>query len=168
MEIRSATDADVPAIASIYNHAVLNTTASFDIEPKTIDDRREWLAAHGGKHPVLVAVDGNEIVGWGSLSQFSQRPAYDATVEISVYVDANHHKQGIGRALTIALLEAGRRENLHSVLARICTENEASIAMVRSLGFVEAGTIHEAGCKFGRWLDVVTWEYLFDNGGCES
>lgn len=159
MDLRPATAEDVPAITSIYNQAVTNTTASFDLEPRTLEDRARWLADRLPRHQVIVAEDSGAVVGWGALSPFSERAAYAATAEISVYVAESHQQRGLGRALTAELLEAGAREGLHSILARVCTENVGSIAMVRSLGFTQAGTIHEVGYKFGRWLDVVTWEY---------
>ena len=159
MEIRDATTGDAAAIAEIYNDAVLTTTASFDMEPKPVDDRARWIAARSPVHPVLVAEIDGVIAGWGALSPYSERPAYAATVEVSAYIAPAYRGQRLGSALTAALIERGRLAELHVLLARICTENEASIAMVRALGFSEAGTMHEVGRKFDRWLDVVTWEY---------
>lgn len=168
MEIRPATPRDVPAITAIYNFAVLNSTASFDLEPKGVDDRQRWLAERLPQHPVLVADEDGEVVGWGALSRYSERVAYARTAEISVYVDEEHQLRGVGRALSVALLQAAAHVGLHSILARICTENAASVGMVRSLGFTEAGTIREVGCKFGRWLDVVTWEFIVSDEPCVS
>lgn len=160
MLIRPATVADVPAITAIYNHAVLTSTVSFDLEPKSVEDREQWLTRRQPQHPVLVAEEDGTVMGWAALSRFAERPAWSATAEIAVYIDEAFRRRGLGRALSLALLERAPRLGLHSVLARICTENVGSISMVRSLGFVEAGTVHEVGYKFGRWLDVVTWEYL--------
>jgi phosphinothricin acetyltransferase len=159
MQIRPARTDDAAAIAEIYNQAVTGTTASFDTVPKTAADRRAWLEGRAKRHPVIVAEEDGEVIGWGALSRYSERPAYDATVEVSVYVDSRWHRKGTGRALTSALLDIAPHVGLHVVLARICTENTGSIAMVRSLGFTDAGTMHEVGLKFGRWLDVATWEY---------
>jgi phosphinothricin acetyltransferase len=159
MLVRPARRADAAAIAAIYNHAVETTTASFDVEPKSVEDRVRWLEGRRPEHAVVVAEDDGAVVGWGALSPYSDRPAYAATAEISVYVDASHHRRGVGRALSEALLQHAAAAGLHVILARICTENTASIEMVRGLGFTEAGTMHEVGRKFGRWLDVVTWEY---------
>jgi len=163
MHIRDARAADAAAIAEIYNHAVLTTTASFDIEPKSVEDRARWLAGRSPLHPVIVAEVDGIVVGWGALSPYSERPAYSATVEVSVYVAESYRGNGGGRALTRVLIERAHLAELHVLLARICTENMASIAMVRSIGFTEAGTMHEVGRKFGRWLDVVTWEYRIED-----
>lgn len=163
MHIRDASAADAAAIAEIYNNAVLTTTASFDTEPKSPADRARWIAGRSPLHPVLVAEEDDAVIGWGALSPYSERPAYAATAEVSVYIAESYRGQGGGRALTSALIDRARRAELHVLLARICTENAASVAMVRSLGFAEAGTMHQVGRKFDRWLDVVTWEYCIES-----
>lgn len=160
MRIREAAIQDAPRIADIYNDAVLNSTASFDLEPKSVEEREQWLEARSASHPVLVAEHDGEIIGWGALSPYSDRAAYAATAEVSVYIDRAFRRRGVGQALTEALIERARSAELHVLLARICSENSASIEMVRKLGFSDAGTMHEVGRKFGRWLDVVTWEYV--------
>jgi L-amino acid N-acyltransferase YncA len=159
--IRPAHASDAEAISRIYNQAVQNTTATFDTEPETPRERELWLAAHDGlRRPVIVAELDGRIVGWASLSTWSERCAYAASVEASAYVDEAHQGRGIGTALYAAVLEAGRTGGVHAVLARICTENEASIAMSKKLGFTEVGVLHEVGFKFGRWLDVMMLEKL--------
>ncbi|MDO8915312.1 MAG: N-acetyltransferase family protein [Coriobacteriia bacterium] len=159
--IRPAVPADAADISRIYNQAVLNTTATFDTEPETVGARERWLAAHADPgHPVLVATLGGAIVGWASLSTWSDRCAYAASVEASTYVDETMLGRGIGTALSAAVLEAGRAAGVHAVLSRICTENEASIRMSKKLGFVEVGVLHEVGRKFDRWLDVMMLEKL--------
>lgn len=168
MHIRDARAADAAAITEIYNHAVLTTTASFDVEPRSVEDRARWLTGRSPLHPVIVAEVEGAVVGWGALSPYSERPAYAATVEVSVYIAESYRGKGGGRALTRALVDRARVAELHVLLARICTENAASIAMVRSLGFTDAGTMHEVGRKFGRWLDVVTWECRVNDGRVAS
>lgn len=160
MQIRPATAEDVPAITDIYNQAVTDTTASFDLEPKSLEQRMAWFGGHGPRHPVIVAEVDGQVVGWGSLSPYSERPAYDATVEISIYIDRAWHRRGIGAALGEHLIAAAREIGLHAIIARICTENEASLRMTRNLGFTDAGTLHAVGFKFGRWLDVAQLELL--------
>ncbi len=160
MHIRPATLADAPAIAAIYNDAVLRSTASFDLEPQSIESRAEWLTDRAPQHPVIVAEIEGVVVGWGALSPYSARAAYDTTVEVSLYVAPDHHRAGVGRAMALELHRMAIAEGVHTILARICTENTGSISLVRSLGFRDAGTMHEVGHKFGRWLDVTTWEYV--------
>ena len=168
MNIRDARTSDAAAIAEIYNDAVLTSTASFEVEPKTPEDRGQWIVARSPVHPVLVAEIDGVVAGWGALSPYSDRHAYAATAEVSVYIAAPYRSRGVGRALMCALMERGRLAELHVLLARICTENVASSTMVRSLGFTEAGTMREVGRKFGRWLDVTTWEYLLDEPRIEA
>jgi L-amino acid N-acyltransferase YncA len=159
--IRPATHADAPAMAAIYNQAVVSSTATFDTEPETAEARARWLDEHTApQHPVLVAERDGRVIGWASLSRYSSRCAYDATVEASAYIDENETSRGLGTALSEALLEAGRAGGVHAVLGRICTENVASLAMSRKLGFFEIGVMREVGVKFGRSLDVVWLEKL--------
>ena len=160
MHVRPATPDDAAAITDIYNQAVRATTASFDIEPKSVEERLAWLADRAPRHPVIVAEDESTVAGWGALSRYSERPAYDATVEISVYVDAAWHRRGVGRLLTDTLLARASAIGVHSVIARICTENAASVSLCKEAGFAEAGVMHEVGWKFERWLDVATYEYI--------
>jgi len=161
MQIRPAEPTDAEAIAAIYNHAVLETTATFDTVQKTPEDRRRWLAARGPEHPVLVATDETgAVMGWGAFSPWSDRCSYRATVEISVYVDPQHLRHGIGSALASELLAAAPALGIHVVLSRICTENAASMAMSEHLGFTLIGTMHDVGRKFGRWLDVALFELV--------
>lgn len=159
--IRPATRSDAAAIARIYNQAVLHSVATFDTVPETVQAREQWLDEHASpRHPVLVAEAGGEVVGWASLSSWSDRCAYATTVEISTYIDEEWRGKGIGPALSKAVLAAGAEAGVHSVLSRICTENGPSLSMARSLGFTEVGVLHEVGRKFDRTLDVMMLEKL--------
>ena len=159
--IRPAARADAPAMAEIYNQAVARSTATFDTEPESVEAREAWLDEHTApQHPVLVAVRDAQVIGWASLSRYSSRCAYTATVEASAYIDERETGHGLGTALSAALLEAGRAGGVHAVLARICTENTASLAMSRKLGFFDVGVLREVGVKFGRSLDVMMLEKL--------
>jgi phosphinothricin acetyltransferase len=159
--IRPATTDDAAAMAAIYNQAVAASTATFDTIPETPERRLAWLAEHTApQHPVIVAEREGRVVGWGSLSAYSTRCAYEATVEASTYIDENETGRGLGTRLSEALLEAGRAGRVHAVLARICTENAPSLAMCRKLGFFEIGVMREVGVKFGRSLDVMMLEKI--------
>jgi L-amino acid N-acyltransferase len=161
IHIRRATSEDAADIAAIYNQAVGTSTATFDTETENASDRQRWLDEHTApQHPVLVAERDGSVIGWASLSRYSTRCAYDATVEASTYIDENETGRGLGTALSEALFEAGRAGGVHAILARICTENAASLAMARRLGFFEIGIMREVGIKFGRSLDVVWLEKI--------
>ncbi len=164
LTIRPATDADLGAITDIYNEAVRTTVATFDMEPKSLDDRRAWLAAHGARHPVLAAEQDGAVVGWASLSPWSARGAYADTAEVSVYVGEPHRGQGVGRRLLEEVVEAGRRAGLHAVVAQIVGENAASTHLHKALGFERVGVLREVGRKFGRLLDVLIMEKVYGGG----
>src|SRR5215210_4102288 len=117
--IRLAREADLPAINTIYNHFVLHSTCTYQEEPSTPEERAAWFAAHGAQHPITVAERDGEVMGWGSLSRFHPRSAYGRTVEDSVYVRKDCHRQGIGAALLGDLLERAKSIGHHSVLGLI-------------------------------------------------
>src|SRR4051794_17391794 len=103
----------------IYNVYVETSTVTFDLVPRSLAEQRAWLAARTGAHTALVAVDGDEVVGFGSLSPYKERPAYSTSVEDSVYVAVTNHGHGVGRALLSALLDAAQASGFHAVFARI-------------------------------------------------
>jgi L-amino acid N-acyltransferase len=162
LTIKPATPADLKAITDIYNQAILNTVATFDTNPKTLDEQRVWFEKHGAKYPVLVAVQTKIIVGWASLSQWSDRCAYSDTAEISLYVREDYRGKGIGRKLSVDILKAGKEARLHTVMARMVASNDASIHLAESLGFKPIGVMKEVGRKFGKLLDVSLMQIIFE------
>jgi phosphinothricin acetyltransferase len=96
MIVRLAQATDAEAIRAIYNLEVLESTVTFDLVPRSHDDQRAWLAAHAGAHPAIVAVEGDAVLGFGSLSPYKDRPAYSTSVEDSVYVDREWRGKGVG------------------------------------------------------------------------
>jgi L-amino acid N-acyltransferase YncA len=160
MVIRTAANGDLPRILSIYNHEVLVSTATYDTVPRTETEHRTWFSVHGPEYPVLVADLDGVVIGWASLSPWSDRAAYSRTAEVSAYVDEKHRGMGIGGRLLQALVEAGRARGFHALLARISADNEASVRLHSRLGFSMAGTLREVGEKFGRTLDVCIMELL--------
>jgi len=155
LAIRLARIEDAEAVRAIYNLEVTTTTVTFDLVPRSLDEQRAWLAAHAGAHPAMVAVVGEEVVGFGSLSPYRDRPAYATTVEDSVYVHRDWRGKGLGRRLLEELVRLGGDHGFHTVVARIVGDHEASIGLHRACGFTLVGTEREVGRKFGRWLDVV-------------
>ena len=160
-EIRKAIYTDVPAITGIYNEAILTTTATFDTEPKTTAAQRKWFKAHGPKNPILVAVEGGKIIGWASLSAYSDRCAYSGTAELSVYVKEKFRNRGIGRKLMQAVLEKGKKAGLHTIISRIAGGNDISIHLHRQFDFADIGTMKEVGNKFGQLLDVSMMQKMY-------
>jgi len=169
LTIRQAALEDLGAITEIYNEAILKTAATFDTEPKTPEEQKSWFANHSPKCPILVAQQYDLIVGWASLSTWSDRCAYSDTVEISLYVKEGHQGTGIGRKLLEAIIQQGQRAGFHTVIARITEGNEASIHLCESVGFEHIGIMKEVGRKFGKFLDVYLMQKIYNtpgNSGC--
>lgn len=152
--IRRAERPDAAAIAGIYNEAILTTTATFDLEPKSVADREQWLETRSERFPVLVGTVGGAVVGFASLSPWSDRAAYDGTAETALYVHSSHRGRGIGRRLKAEIIEQARALGFHTLIARVTEDSEASIHLNLEAGFVIVGTLREVGRKFGRLLDV--------------
>jgi len=160
MEIREATEADLGAINEIYCHYVVTSTCTFQMEPTTERERAAWFADHGPRHPITVAVEGGEVLGWGSLSRFQPRAGYRFTVEDSVYVRPDRHRRGVGRALLGDLVERGRALGYRCIIAGITADQDASLALHRRLGFEPVAMLRQVGNKFDRWLDVAYLQLL--------
>jgi L-amino acid N-acyltransferase len=160
--IRPANIADLRAITEIYNEAILTTTATFDTEPKQVSEQERWFQSHDERHPVLVAVLDDIVVGWVSLTRWSDRKAYDDTGEISFYVQSEYRGRGLGRQLTDAIIAEARSLKFHTLIARVAGESSVSLGLCRSSGFVDIGVMQEAGRKFGRLLDVNILQKMLD------
>jgi L-amino acid N-acyltransferase YncA len=161
LTIRHATIDDLVAITDIYNEAIRETVATFDTEPKKYDEQRKWFMEHGSKNPLVVAVQDGVIVGWASLSKWSDRCAYSDAAEVSLYVKSEHQGTGIGRKLLEDALTKGQEAGLHTVLARIAEGNEISVHLHEALGFKHVGVMREVGKKFNRLLDVHLMQIIF-------
>ncbi len=159
--VRLATGDDAEAIRAIYNREVTTSTSTFDLVPRSLEAQLEWLRAHDGAHPAIVATAGEgAVVGFGSVSPFRDRPAYATTVENSVFVHHEHRGQGVGKAILAELIRLSTTHGFHAMIARIVGGNEASIATHASCGFEMVGVEKEVGRKFGKWLDVVEMQRL--------
>jgi len=154
MEVRLARVDDAEEVRAIYNAEVTGSTVTFDLEPRSVEEQRTWIARHQGAHPAVVATEGPTLVGFGSLSPFRDRPAYAPTVEDSVYVDRGWRGKGAGRLLLDELVRLASKQGFHSVIARTSGDNGPSIALHLACGFSLVGVEKEVGRKFGRWIDV--------------
>jgi L-amino acid N-acyltransferase len=163
ISIRPATLGDIHWITQIYNEAIQNTTATFDTEVKTEEDRINWFKQHNNKYPVLVAETENKVIGYACLSKWSDRCAYDGTAEVSVYIDSNYRGRGVGKKLLEVLTLTGEKVGLHNLVSRITEGNLSSIHIHELLGFEHIGVMREAGVKFGKRLDVHMMQKLFNN-----
>ncbi|MCJ2055298.1 GNAT family N-acetyltransferase [Methylobacterium sp. J-048] len=154
--IRSATEADISAIASIYGDAVRSGTASFELEPPTVEEMaRRFSVLRAGGYPYLAAVRDDVVVGYAYAGPYHQRAAYRSTLEDSIYVAQAARGGGIGRALLAALITETERIGARSIVAVIAeSDSSASVALHAGLGFTPVGTLAGVGYKHDRWLDV--------------
>jgi L-amino acid N-acyltransferase len=154
LTIRHATRDDAPAIVEIYNEAIRLTTATFDTQPKSVEQQQAWLTERDARHPVIVAIVEHRVVGWAALSKWSECDAYDKTAETTFFVAEDFRGRGIGRALKKTLISQAARLGFHTLLARVADGNEPSLYLNESLGFEMVGTMKEVGFKFGRRINV--------------
>ena len=160
VKLRLATEADLPIINDIYNHYVVNSTCTYQMEPERMEDRLKWFAAHGVKHPVVVVEVEGKVLGWGSLSQFHRRAAYQNTVENSIYIHHEHRRNGIGSVILADQIRRAREIGHHTILAIIDADQAGSIGLHERFGFARAAHLKQLGFKFNRWLDVVYMQLI--------
>lgn len=164
MTIRDAGPADAPAIAAIYNDAVVNTTAIWNEHQVDAANRRAWLTERQGQgYPVLVSADAlGDVVGYAAFGDWRAWDGYRNTVEHSVYVRADQRGAGIGKALMLALIDRARAIGKHVMVAGIEAGNIGSIRLHERLGFTQVGLLPQVGMKFGRWLDLAFLQLTLD------
>jgi L-amino acid N-acyltransferase YncA len=150
------TPADWPAVARIYAAGIGGGNATFEQE---VPDEELWRAAHI-EDPCLIARGPcGEVIGWAALGPVSQRPVYSGLAEVSIYVDPEHTRRGVGRTLLGALVEASERAGYWTLEAGIFPENLASIALHEACGFELVGVRKRVGrMPDGRWRDVLLYE----------
>jgi len=159
--VRPATLDDLPALTAIYNHYIVNTTITFDLEPFAPDARRPWFDAHAasGRHRLLVAADPDKVVlGYATSSRWRPKAAYDTTVESSVYCRPEVVGRGVGKALYAALFDALAIEDVHRIVAGVSQPNPASVGLHLRFGFRQVGIFSNVGRKFGQYWDVAWFE----------
>jgi len=159
-QLRPATGADATAISEIYNQGIEDRLATLETELRTPAERRDWLAARGERHPVLVAEHEGQVVGWGSLNVFNARPAYRHVADFSVYVERAWRGKGVGRVLLERLVELGRAHGYHKLVLSAFPFNTAGVALYERLGFRTVGIYREQGLLDGRWVDTIIMERL--------
>jgi L-amino acid N-acyltransferase YncA len=154
LEIRDAATTDLPRIFAIYNAEVEHGIATFDVVPKDPVTDEGWLTERDEIHPVIVAAEGGEVLGWASIGPWSPKGAYRRTGEVSVYVDEAARGRGIGGRLLEALVKRARGTDVRVLLARLALPNPASMAIHKATGFESFGTQRRCGEKLGQVLDV--------------
>jgi phosphinothricin acetyltransferase len=166
LEIRPATVADIPAVAGIYEHAVLYGTATFELTPPDLAEmtRRFGVLMDGGFPYFIAALDG-EVIGYAYAGAYRPRPAYRFTVENSVYLQPAIHRRGIGLQLLQRLITESEALGYRQMIAVIGdSANAGSIGVHARCGFQMIGTHPDVGFKFGRWLDTVMMQRALGDG----
>ena len=158
--IRHAESEDLEPLTQIYNHYVRHSIATFDTVPFAPEARHAWFAHHaiGTPHQLWVAEDNGAVLGYVSSSAFRPKPAYDSSVETSIYLDPHHLGKGLGQRLYSHLFEHLVPFKLHRAYAGIAIPNPASVALHDALGFTQVGSFSEAGYKFGGYHSVHWYE----------
>ncbi len=159
--IRRAAPSDLHAITEIYNEAILNSISTMDTIVQSLDDRQTWLEQHGESYPVLVGEENGSILGWASLTKWSEKQGYSPTAEASVFIHKDHRGKSVGKRLLKELIVVGETEGFHLLVARIASSNSISLSMCRKLGFTDVGIMTEAGHKFGNYIDISVLQYLY-------
>ena len=163
LELVECTLADQgPEILAILNEAIVNSTALYDYAPRPLASMTGWFESkRRGGFPVWGALDEQRrLLGFATYGTFRAWPAYKYSVEHSVYVTSDARGQGVGSALMRRLIQAAQEQQYHLLIGGIDADNRASIAFHERFGFVHAGTINEAGFKFGRWLDLAFYQRI--------
>jgi len=158
--LRPARASDAGAICHIYNQGIEDRVATLETELRTTEERIQWLAARGPRHPVIVAESEGAIVGWGSLNVFNARPAYQHVADLSVYVERGWRGRGVGHRLLEGLIERARAIGYHKIVLSTFPTNAAGVRLYERLGFTRVGVYREQGLLDGRWVDTLIMEKL--------
>ncbi|QHE50804.1 GNAT family N-acetyltransferase [Pontibacillus sp. HMF3514] len=157
--IRIANKDDIKDILFIYNDAVVNTTAVYDYEPYSYENRVQWFEKkQKASVPIMVYEEDGEVCGFATYGAFRDWPAYQYTVEHSVYVNPKHGGKGIGGTLLKEIIKAAKQDGYITMVAGIDGTNKGSISLHEKVGFTYSGTIQKAGYKFDRWLDLAFYQ----------
>ena len=162
MTTRPARTTDADAVARIYNEGIEDRIATFETEPRTAQDIVRWLEEG---LPLVVLESDGKVVAWAVAHRYRERAVYDGVGEFSVYVARDARGRGFGRATVQGLIDECERRGLWKLVSRVFPENEASLALCRSLGFRDVGVYRRHAKLDGKWRDVVIVERLLGDAG---
>jgi len=162
IRIRPADRTDLPRLTEIYNHYVMHTPVTFDLEPYTVERRAAWFEQFSltGRYRLVVAQDEENgmVLGYAGTTRFRPKAAYDTTVETTVYSSPETVGKGIGRKLYAGLFDALADEDIHRIVGGYTLPNAASAKLHEMFGFKRVGIFSEVGYKFGKYWDVAWME----------
>ncbi|MCM3585610.1 N-acetyltransferase family protein [Mesobacillus maritimus] len=147
----------------IYNEAIRNLTATFDLEEQTLNQREQWFAKYNEQFPLIIAELDGEVLGYCGISSYNPKEAYAKTVEISIYLSANARGRGIGKILMEDMIGRAKSLGFHTIIAGITEGNDSSVRLHEHFGFDFAGKLKEVGFKFGEWQNVLYYQLLLEN-----
>lgn len=161
-QLKPCTEKQLPEILSIYNDAILNSTALYEYKIRTLEVINTWYADKlKGNYPIVGAFDAdNTLLGFASYGKFRVQPAYKYTVEHSVYVRADMRGNGLGKVLLREIIKKAENQNFHTLIGVIDAANITSIKLHENEGFILAGVMKESGYKFGKWLDAAFYQLI--------
>ncbi|REE81583.1 phosphinothricin acetyltransferase [Paenibacillus taihuensis] len=158
--VRKATSSDIQEILHIYNQGIEDRIATLEVEPKDVSYMENWFNAHSERYSVLVALEGNVIVGWASLNKYSPRSAYDGVADLSIYIERKHRGKGIGSILLTELEEAALRSGFYKIVLFTFPFNGQGQGLYRKKGYREVGTFFNQGVIDNKYIDVMAMEKL--------
>jgi L-amino acid N-acyltransferase YncA/protein-tyrosine-phosphatase len=158
--VRDAASSDLAAIRSIYNQGIEDRIATLEEAPKTEDEILRWYQERGDRYSVLVATEGDSVVGWASLNPYSHRCAYDGVADLSVYVRRDARGEGVGSQLLREIERAATRNGFHKIVLFAFPSNQAGRQLYIKSGFRDVGTFREQGRLDGKFVDVIALEKI--------
>jgi L-amino acid N-acyltransferase YncA len=160
--IRNASTNDAKQIVDIYNYYVLNSVVTFDEEPFSEEDFKGRIEIISSRYPFIVFEENQQILGYAYANMFRQKPAYNKTVETTIYLKHGVQRRQIGTQLYTELLKKLKDQNYHAIIGGLTLPNEASVRLHERFGFKQVACFKEVGFKFNTWLDVGFWELILD------
>lgn len=151
---------DIPDLIEIYNYYVLNSTATFQIEPLNVAEMKELLFFSNPKYQSFVILDNQEIIGYCILAQYKKREAFDVTAEATVYLKHGCQSKGVGSLALQHIETEARKAGFKTLLGLITGENTASLRLFAKNGFIKCGHLKGVGRKFNRSLDLVYYQKI--------
>ncbi|MDP4083297.1 MAG: N-acetyltransferase family protein [Bacillota bacterium] len=161
VNIRDAVLEDLPGMLKIYNDAVKNLTATFDLEEYSLEQRTVWFHQHGGRFPLIVAMKDDVVAGYCCLSPYRDKPAYSRSSELSIYISKGFRGKGIGTLLMKEIINRAKLLRYHTLIGGITSGNEASVKLHKKFGFTFIGRFKEVGFKFEEWQHVDFYQLIF-------
>jgi L-amino acid N-acyltransferase len=160
LNIRTATVEDVPFILGIYNEAIVNTTATFEIDERTIEQQLEWFDQFNEEYPLFVAEVDGVVAGYSCIAPFNKKAAYKRTVENSLYIHPDYQGRGLAKKLLQQTIASAKELGYYTIIAIITEGNEGSIKLHEKLGFEFSGTLKEVGNKFDEWKGISYYQLM--------